>query len=60
MLHLTMTGVNAGAVICGDSKVDFNTYAHAMYGPSDDKLQVMVKDGHACPRCVREWLQAEF
>jgi hypothetical protein len=48
VIHLTLTGVNVGVVLCGfPYKVAGVEYAHAMYAPLDHPA--------ICPECLAVW-----
>lgn len=51
--HLTLTGYEAGRVLCGAAKTEDNEYLHAMYAP-----QSVIDSDKCCPKCRRLWNEA--
>lgn len=50
MIHLTLTGVEAGRTLCGAPRVEGGAYAHAAYAPREL--------AGVCPRCRVAWRHA--
>ena len=47
-IHLTLTGVNVGIVLCGEGyKLPEFEYLHAMYAPLNHPA--------ICPKCLEVW-----
>jgi len=53
MTHLTLTGYEAGRVICGAPKVPENKYLHAMYAPTS-----VIYSDECCSECRKLWDEA--
>jgi hypothetical protein len=53
-IHLTLTGYNAGTLLCGEARISSGKYAHATYAPLD--LEGYRKQ--ACPACLKEYALA--
>jgi len=54
MTHLTLTGYEAGRVICGAPKTSDNQYLHAMYAP-----QSLIDSAECCEECRKLWNDTE-
>jgi hypothetical protein len=50
-VHLTLTGGNAGMVVCGARREDGAEYHHAMYAP----LQRAEYRARVCMKCLQLW-----
>lgn len=55
MIHLTLTGIYAGTILCGASRVGADT-AHAAWSPLDNPdFRAKV-----CPQCLQEWAECAY
>jgi hypothetical protein len=51
IVHLTFTGIHAGATLCGSERSPQGAYAHAAYAP----LGYPAFRAECCPECLRIW-----
>jgi len=50
-IHLTLTGYNAGTLLCGGARISGGKYAHAVYAP----LHLKDYRKQACQSCLKEY-----
>jgi hypothetical protein len=53
-IHLTLTGYNAGTLLCGEVRTSGGKYAHATYAP----LHLEEYRKQVCPACLKEYALA--